>query len=57
MISTTRGLSASGARAATNVNAFGGVSAAPSVWDVVPDRSQSRSSDADGVTAGALPRR
>jgi diguanylate cyclase (GGDEF)-like protein len=57
MISTTRGLSASGARAATNVNAFGGATAAPSVWDLVPHRSRPRSSDADGVTAGALPRR
>jgi len=57
MISTTRGLSASGARTATNVNAFGGVSAVPSVWDAVPHRAQPRTSDADGVTAGALPRR
>ena len=58
MISTTRGLSASGARAATNVNAFGGASAPPpSVWDVVPRRPPQRSSDADGVAAGALPRR
>jgi diguanylate cyclase (GGDEF)-like protein len=57
MISTTRGLSASGARAATNVNAFGGTSPVPSVWDVVPHRTPVRSSDADGVTAGALPRR
>jgi diguanylate cyclase (GGDEF)-like protein len=57
MISTTRGLSASGARAANNANAFGGTSAAPSVWDGVPDRPRPRASDADGVTAGALPRR
>jgi diguanylate cyclase (GGDEF)-like protein len=57
MISTTRGLSASGARAAADVNAFGGATAAPSVWDLVPHRSRPRSSDADGVTAGALPRR
>jgi diguanylate cyclase (GGDEF)-like protein len=57
MISTTRGLSASGARAAANVNAFGGATAAPSVWDLVPHRGRPRSSDADGVAAGALPRR
>jgi diguanylate cyclase (GGDEF)-like protein len=57
MISTTRGLSATGARAANNVNAFGGTSRPPSVWDVVPHREPPRSSDADGVTAGALPRR
>ncbi len=57
MISTTRGLSASGARAATNANAFGGSSAAPSVWDTVPHRAQPQASDADGLTAGALPRR
>ena len=49
MISTTRGLSATGARAAANVNAFGGVSAVPSVWDAVPHRAQPRTSDADGV--------
>jgi diguanylate cyclase (GGDEF)-like protein len=57
MISTTRGLSASGARAATNANAFGEASAVPSVWDAVPHRDRPRTSDADGVTAGALPRR
>ncbi len=57
MISTTRGLSASGARAATNVNAFGGTPPVPSAWDVVPHRTPPRSSDADGLTAGALPRR
>jgi hypothetical protein len=57
MISTTRGLSASGARAAADVNAFGGASAAPSVWDSVPHRGRPRSSDAEGLTAGALPRR
>jgi hypothetical protein len=56
MISTSRGLSASGARAATNVNAFG-VSSPPSVWDVVPRRTPQLASDADGVVAGALPRR
>jgi diguanylate cyclase (GGDEF)-like protein len=57
MISTTRGLSATGASAANNVNAFGATSPPPSVWDVVPHRTPPRSSDADGVTAGALPRR
>jgi diguanylate cyclase (GGDEF)-like protein len=57
MISTTRGLSATGARAAADVNAFGGASHVPSVWDVVPHRTPPRSSDAEGLTAGALPRR
>jgi diguanylate cyclase (GGDEF)-like protein len=59
MISTTRGLSATGARAATEVNAFGGPApSAPSVWDVTP-RPPARSSDGDGdgVAVGALPRR
>jgi diguanylate cyclase (GGDEF)-like protein len=59
MISTTRGLSATGARAATEVNAFGGPPpSAPSVWDVAP-RPPARSSDGDGdgVAVGALPRR
>ncbi len=59
MISTTRGLSATGARAATEVGAFGGsVPSAPSVWDVAP-RPPARSSDGDGdgVAVGALPRR
>ena len=57
MISTTRGLSATGARGSSTVNAFGGLSRVPSVWDVVQHREQPRSSGADGVTAGALPRR
>ena len=57
MISTTRGLSASGARAANTANAFGGRATAPSVWDVVQKRQRPRPSDADGVKAGALPRR
>jgi hypothetical protein len=57
MISTTRGLSATSARAAIDVNAFGVSSPRPSVWDMVPHRTQQRSSDADGVAAGALPRR
>ncbi|MBV9794277.1 MAG: GGDEF domain-containing protein [Actinobacteria bacterium] len=60
MISTTRGLSATGARAtssASTANAFGGTSAPPSVWDVVQERQRPRSSDGDGVRAGALPRR
>jgi diguanylate cyclase (GGDEF)-like protein len=59
MISTTRGLSATGARGATELNAFSGAApSAPSVWDVVP-RAPARSSggDGDGVTVGALPRR
>ena len=60
MISTTRGLSATGARVATEVSAFGGSSPAPSVWDVAP-RPQARSGnadgDGDGVAVGALPRR
>ncbi len=59
MISTTRGLSATGARAATEVNAFSGPApSAPSVWDVAP-RPPARSSDGDGdgVAVGALPRR
>src|SRR6201996_4086095 len=65
MISTTRGLSASGARVATAANAFGGASSPPSVWDVVQSRKQSPASDGhappasngEGVRAGALPRR
>ncbi len=59
MISTTRGLSATGARAATEVSAFdGSAPPAPSVWDVAP-RPPARSSDGDGdgVAVGALPRR
>ena len=55
MISTTRGLSATGARTATAANAFGGPST-PSVWDVLPRRTPPVPSDADGVTVGALPR-
>jgi diguanylate cyclase (GGDEF)-like protein len=58
MISTTRGLSATGARVATEVSAFGG-SPGPSVWDVAP-RAATRASGADGegdgVAVGALPR-
>src|SRR6201994_4215465 len=65
MISTTRGLSASGARVANTANAFGGASSPPSVWDVVQSRKQSPASDGhgpsssngEGVRAGALPRR
>src|ERR1700761_1006057 len=65
MISTTRGLSASGARVATAANAFGGASSPPSVWDVVQSRKQPPASDGhappasngEGVRAGALPRR
>jgi diguanylate cyclase (GGDEF)-like protein len=65
MISTTRGLSASGARVANTANAFGGASSRPSVWDVVQSRKQSPSGDGhgppssngEGVRAGALPRR
>ncbi len=55
MISTTRGLSATGARTATAVNAFGGPST-PSAWDVLPRHTPPVPSDADGVTVGALPR-
>jgi diguanylate cyclase (GGDEF)-like protein len=58
MISTTRGLSATGARAASEVNAFGGAASVPSVWDVAP-RPTAVASIADGneVAVGALPRR
>src|ERR1700761_3952553 len=55
MISTTRGLSATGARAA-EVNAFGGAPPAPSVWDVAPrPAAHSNDGDGDGVAVGALP--
>jgi diguanylate cyclase (GGDEF)-like protein len=57
MISTTRGLSASGARVADTVNALGISSPTASVWDVVPRRTPPRSSDADGAAVVALPRR
>jgi diguanylate cyclase (GGDEF)-like protein len=57
MISTTRGLSASGAPAADTVNAFGNSSPTASVWDVAPGRTPQRSSDADGAAVVALPRR
>ena len=65
MISTTRGLSASGAQVATTANAFGGAASAPSVWDVVQSRKQTLASEGhgppasngEGVRAGALPRR
>jgi diguanylate cyclase (GGDEF)-like protein len=62
MISTTRGLSATGAQAATEVNAFGVASPGPSVWDVAP-RPPARAGadgpdgDGDGVAIGAGPRR
>ncbi|HWG12665.1 MAG TPA: GGDEF domain-containing protein [Streptosporangiaceae bacterium] len=57
MISTTRGLSASGARAADTVNAFGISSPTASVWDVAPRPAPQHSSDADGLTVIALPHR
>jgi diguanylate cyclase (GGDEF)-like protein len=60
MISTSRGLSATGARGATEVNAFGGSSTGPSVWDVAPRPAAAGSGidgDGDGVTVGAGPRR
>jgi hypothetical protein len=56
MISTTRGLSATGARGATEVSAFGGPSTGPSVWDVAPRPAAAGSGidgDGDGVTVGA----
>ena len=51
MISTTRGLSAVGARTAASMNAFGGVPAAPSVWDVLPRGDARPAGDTDEVTA------
>ena len=51
MISTTRGLSAVGARTAASMNAFGGVPAAPSVWDVRPRGDAHPAGDTDEVTA------
>lgn len=51
MISTTRGLSAVGARTAASMNAFGGVPAAPSVWDVLPRGDGRPAGDTDEVTA------
>ena len=49
MISTTRGLSAVGGRTAASMNAFGGVPAPPSVWDVLPRGDARPAGDADGV--------
>jgi diguanylate cyclase (GGDEF)-like protein len=51
MISTTRGLSAVGGRTAASMNAFGGVPAAPSAWDVLPRGNARPSGDADEITA------
>ena len=52
MISTTRGLSAVGARTAASMNAFGGgVPAAPSVWDVLPRDQVRPAGDTDEVRA------
>ena len=51
MISTTRGLSAVGARPAASMNAFGGVPAAPSAWDVRPRGDARPAGDTDEVTA------
>jgi diguanylate cyclase (GGDEF)-like protein len=53
MISTTRGLSAVGGRSAAGMNAFGGVTAAPSAWDVLPRGNARPSGNADEVTARA----
>jgi diguanylate cyclase (GGDEF)-like protein len=51
MISTTRGLSAVGARTAAGANGFGGVPAAPSVWDILPRGNGQPAADADDVKA------
>ena len=50
MISTTRGLSAVGARTAASMNAFGGVPATPSGWDILP-RGKAPAGDTDEVAA------
>ena len=49
MISTTRGLSAVGARTADGINAFGGVPVAPSAWDVLPRGNARPAAEADEV--------
>jgi diguanylate cyclase (GGDEF)-like protein len=54
MISTTRGLSAVGARTAAGVDAFGGAPVKPSAWDVVPRDSSLASGDTDDIPAGVL---
>ena len=50
MISTTRGLSAVGGRT-VGMNAFGGVPAAPSAWDILPPGDDRPSGGADEVAA------
>ena len=51
MISTTRGLSAVGARTAAGADAFGGAPVKPSAWDVVPRDSSRAADDTDEIPA------
>lgn len=51
MISTTRGLSAVGARTASDGDALGGAPAKPSAWDVLPRGKSRTAGDPDEVPA------
>jgi len=51
MISTTRGLSAVGARSASDGDVFGGAPAKPSAWDVLPRGKSRTAGDPDEVPA------
>ncbi len=54
MISTTRGLSAVGARTAARSDSFGGAPVKPSAWDVLPRDSSTAAGDTDEIPASVL---
>ena len=54
MISTTRGLSAVGARTAAGADSLGGAPVKPSAWDVLPRDSSRAAGDTDEIPASVL---